>query len=490
MANCSRCGRQLPPFSFKKICQWCVQHEAAQRGEDGDDARQRVIPAPWVRRAESDITVTHVIFGANVALFVAMVAATVVSTGTVSLDFSGEIEHHFGANYGPDTLSGEWWRLFTYMFLHSGPMHIFFNMWCLWDLGRLCESLYGRWTYAAIYVITGIAAGLTSVAWNPGVLSVGASGAIFGLAGALAASFYLGEFSVPKIAIRGTLRSLAFFIGFNVLFGLGFNIFAGSSGGIDNAAHIGGLVSGLALGALIARFAPQSDLPLRRTSVVGMVALAVLAAGLGVRQWRGGQVRLYKAFQAAEGDRAAQLQLIVRQQPNSAPLHFELAKTYFNQQQFPQAEAEFKRVLELQPQDADARFDLGMTYLNEKHPEEAKAMFAQMVAQDGQSANGHYGLGLALADQQNDQGAIEEFKKAASSGAQIPEMYLDMGNAYARLKQYDSAIASYLKEKEQNGDYPDLEKAFADVYEAKGMTQQAREAKDREAQLRGGAAGH
>jgi hypothetical protein len=74
MANCTQCGRKLPPFSFKKICQWCVQHEAAQRG-DIDDVKQHVMPAPWVR-SESSITLTQVLFGANVAVFLAMAAAS------------------------------------------------------------------------------------------------------------------------------------------------------------------------------------------------------------------------------------------------------------------------------------------------------------------------------------------------------------------------------------------------------------------------------
>ena len=291
MANCIRCGRQLPPFSFKRVCQWCLQHEAAQRGDDKPDARQPVMAAPWMRRRESTITLTHVLFGANIAVYLAMSLAAGSPT-----DFPPSITLHFGANYGPLTLGGQWWRVLTYMFLHGGPMHILFNMWCLWDLGRLCESLYGRWTYAAIYLITGIAGGVASVGWNPRALSVGASGAIFGLAGALLASFYLGEFSVPRYALSGTLKSLAFFIGFNVLFGAGFNFFAGGSGGIDNACHAGGLVSGLALGALIAKLAPQSDAVPRRAGVIGVVALAVLAAGLGVRQWRGGQMRLSQEF--------------------------------------------------------------------------------------------------------------------------------------------------------------------------------------------------
>src|SRR5579862_4855645 len=275
MANCIRCGRQLPPIIFgKKICQWCVQHEAAQRGELADDAPQPVMAAPWVRR-ESSITLTQIIFGANVMVFVAMVLAS-----GPSLDFNGQVMVHFGANYGPFTLSGQWWRLLTYMFLHGGLMHIAFNMWCLWDLGALCESLYGRWTYAAIYFITGIAGGLASVGWNPGVLTVGASGAIFGLAGALISSFYLGEFSVPRVAIQGTLRSLLFFVGFNVFFG-------SVVSGIDNACHAGGLISGLIVGALIARLAPQPDRPMRRVGVLLFMVLIIGGSALGVHRWRG-----------------------------------------------------------------------------------------------------------------------------------------------------------------------------------------------------------
>ena len=439
---------------------------------------------PWVRRGESTITLTHVIFGANIAVYLAMSLAA----GS-PMDFPGRITLHFGANYGPYTLSGEWWRLFTYMFLHGGPMHIFFNMWCLWDLGQLCESLYGRWTYAAIYVITGVAGGLASVAWNPGVLSVGASAAIFGLAGALLASFYLGEFSLPKAAISPVLRSLLFFIGFNVLFGAGFNFFAGSSGGIDNAAHFGGLVSGLALGALVARFAPQPDAPMRRASVVGIVAVALLAAGLGVRQWRGGPMRLQREFSEARGDQLAQLQLIVRQQPNSAPLHALLAQAYFDHQQFSQAEAEYKRVLELQPQSVEARFNLGMTYLSEKRYDDAKAAFARLGAQDSKSPYAHYGAALVLAGQGNDQAAIDEFKKALGSGAEIPGVYFEVGNSYARVKNYDEAIAAYSKEKEISGDNPDLEDALADAYAAKGMTQQANAARNRADQLKNGPTG-
>jgi rhomboid protease GluP len=474
MANCIRCGRQLPPLTFKKICQWCVQHEAAQRGEESDDVRQPVITRPWARGSESSITLTQVIFGANIAVFL----ATALASGS-AMNISGEVNFHYGANFGPYTLSGEWWRLLTYMFLHGGAMHIFFNMWCLWDLGRLCESLYGRWTFAAIYLITGVAGGLASIAWNPRVLSVGASGAVFGLAGALIASFYLGEFSLPRAAISGTLRSLVIFAVFNLGFGQLF-------GGIDNACHIGGLVSGLILGALIARLAPQADVPLRRATVVGVLALALLTAGFGVRQWRGGPMRMARAFQETKGDPVARLQAVIKQQPNLVDAHFALAQAYLAREQFPEAEAEFKRVIQLQPGNLDARFDLGLVYLTEKRLEDAKSAFMQILAQDPNSAEGHYGLGLVLAAQQNHSAAIDEFKKAALD-TRVSGVYFEMGNSYAKLNRYDDAIAAYLKEKEKSGDSADVENALADAYQAKGMLKDSQEARNLAQQLRGSA---
>ena len=474
MANCVQCGRKLPPLTIgRKICQWCVQHERAQRGEE---VEQRVMPAPWVRRGESTITLTHVFFGANVAVFIAMVLA-----GGSVMDFDGHELVHFGANFGPRTLSGDWWRLLTYMFLHGGLMHIAFNMWCLWDLGAMCESLYGRWTYAAVYLLTGIAGGLASVAWNPGVLSVGASGAIFGLAGALVASFYLGEFSLPRIAIQGTLRSLAFFIGFNVLFGSMFP-------GIDNACHIGGLVSGLILGALIARLAADRDNSPRRIAVLAVVALAVTGSAFAVRQWRGTPYRMERELESmSQGspDRAlAKLEAIARQQPNSVGVHFALGRTYFSQQQFPQAETEFKRVIELQPQNTDARVDLGMTYLNETRLDDASNTFSQAVAQNSTNADAHYGLGLTHAAQENHPAAIEEYKKAIQLDPQITGAEYELGRSYAKLKNYDDAIAAYLKEKEHTGDDPDLEAALAEAYTAQGMSKEADEAKAKATQLK------
>jgi rhomboid protease GluP len=293
MANCIRCGRQLPGLTFgKKICQWCVLHEAAQRGELPDDAPQTVMPTPWVRR-ESSIGLTQIILGINVAVFLGMVLA-----GSTVMDFPVRERLQWGANAGALTMSGEWWRLLTNVFVHGGLLHIAFNMWCLWNLGALCESLYGRWTYAAIYVICGVGASLASAAWHPYVPSVGASGAIFGLAGALITAFKLGEFSVPRAALSGTMRSLGAFVVYNLIFGFALP-------GIDNTAHIGGLITGLIVGALLALVAPQQNQAPRRLAVFVVMTLALAGVAIGAAHHYGiplrfGRVNYERSYNVPE----------------------------------------------------------------------------------------------------------------------------------------------------------------------------------------------
>jgi rhomboid protease GluP len=472
----------MPPVIFgKKICPWCKQHEAAQRGEIDEDAKQPIITAPWVQR-ESSVTLTQIIFGANVMVFIAMA----YTNGSLMANFPFPLSVHFGANYGPLTLSGDWWRLLTYMFLHGDIFHIAMNMWCLWNLGSLCESLYGRWTYAAVYIITGVAGGVGSLVWNPGVWSVGASGAIFGLTGALIASLYLGEFNLPRYAIQANLKSLLFFAGFNILLGISpigdmFGIH------VDNACHVGGLVSGLVLGALIARVAPQHD-ALRRASVLGLVALTVVVAAFGVQRWRGSETHFHSAMDAQKNvDRMiADLQKKVQHSPQDASAHYALAHEYFIGRQIPEGISELQRVLELQPQNARARLELGAAYLNQGQAKEAQEEFTKFVAQEPNHVSGHAGLGMALADQGNHAAAIEEYKAALQLDPKTNGVNYRMGISQAQLKQYDDAIASYLKEQAQSGDDPALENALADAYQAKGMTQQAQDAKNKAARLQRG----
>lgn len=147
---------------------------------------------------------------------------------------------------------GEYYRFLTSMFLHGGLLHIGFNAWALFSLGPEAERIYGTPRFLALYFIAGLAGGVASYTFSA-ALSVGASGAVFGLIGGLAAFYYtarglLGEMSRQQLGSLITVIMINLFIGF-------------STPRIDNAAHIGGLVAGAAVGWLLApRFAVDERL--------------------------------------------------------------------------------------------------------------------------------------------------------------------------------------------------------------------------------------
>lgn len=473
MANCVQCGRQLPALSFGRKCQWCKQHEAAQRGED--IPFQRVEAAPWTRQQSSSMVVTQAIFGVNVAVFIAMLLA-----GVSMLDNpAGQDLVHWGANYGPLTVSGQWWRLLTCVFVHGGLLHIAFNMWCLWDLGRLAESVYGHWTFAVVYLISGIAASLASLIWNPSILSVGASGAIFGIAGALIASFYLGEFSLPRAAMSGMLRSVVVFVGYNLFFGA---VIAHT----DNAAHIGGLLMGLLLGALIAKGAPSHDDFLRRIAVLLVGALIVVGAVMWLQHSRSymlhGQNGVGLLGQGKTDEGIAELQKAVKLRPDFGPAHAALAHAYIEKHDFEDAAAEMQRLIALNPHSAAAYYQLGLIYLEQKMPAKAQDVFAQLLRIDPNSADGHNGLADALADQHRNQEALEEYKRVAALDSSYQGVNYNLGVMQARLKMYDDAVASLLKQR-QIADDADNENLLAGVLDAKGMKSEADDARQKAKQL-------
>lgn len=180
--------------------------------------------------------ITPLIMYANIGVFLAMMVA-----GLGFISFHGDDLVRWGANYGPMTKDGQWWRLLTSTFLHGGLMHLLANMYGLMFVGIFLEPVMGKWKYLALYLGTGILASLTSLWWHDQTVSVGASGAIFGLYGVFLALLQRKIF--PPEMSKAFMMSTLIFVGFNLLMGL--------TGGIDNAAHIGGLISGFLLGFFV-----------------------------------------------------------------------------------------------------------------------------------------------------------------------------------------------------------------------------------------------
>ena len=188
--------------------------------------------------------ITPILIYANLAIYLIMVFA-----GLGFISFKGQDLLNWGANYRPLTTNGEWWRLLTNTFLHGGLMHLLANMCGLLFVGIFLEPLFGRIKYLFAYLLTGILASCASIWWYDATVSVGASGAIFGLYGIFLALLLTKVFT-PEF-VKSFLVSILIFVGYNLLMGL--------TGGIDNAAHIGGLLNGFIIGLLFRMTLKQQD---------------------------------------------------------------------------------------------------------------------------------------------------------------------------------------------------------------------------------------
>ncbi len=219
-----------------------------------------VIPVPS--------TATSVLVAVNIALYaitwyLTQTAASAELSPTPALGgIDPRVLVRLGGKYGPPIFADQqWWRLVTAMFLHGGLFHVGMNLWCLFDLGPAVESLFSTTKFIVLYLVTGVAGFLLSLWWNPGRLSIGASGAILGLIGILiGASFHHGHLG------KEFRRQLWRWVIYIFIFGL-LPFFA-----VDNAAHLGGLASGFLLGYVV-----PEDEPVTRASENLWNALAVLS---------------------------------------------------------------------------------------------------------------------------------------------------------------------------------------------------------------------
>lgn len=219
---------------------------------------------------------TYLLVAINIAVFVLMIFRGVSATAPNSLNLV-----HWGANFGLAVLLyGQWWRLVTATFVHAGVIHLATNMWCLWNLGLVGEPLLGTFGLLATYLLTGVMGNLLSVAVNPSVVGVGASGAVFGLAGVLILLLGSPLLPVDRAEVKRLRRSVIYFAVLNFVIGIGTDVFH-TSVQIDNMAHLGGFLCGLALGVpLVPRIGAPRSLWVRRQWIAfgGMLLLVLLGA--------------------------------------------------------------------------------------------------------------------------------------------------------------------------------------------------------------------
>ena len=266
--SCSECGRPIctecmtpAPVGLR-----CPDHATSRRAPR---VGGRQIVLPQTRLAGTDALVTKALIAINVAIYL----VTTVQGGGLSAP-GGALWSKM-ILWGPLVDHGDWWRLITAAFLHASIIHIAFNMLALWWIGAPVEQYLGRARFIGLYLVAGLAGSAGALVAAPTIPVVGASGAIFGILGAMLilewqATGRLGGNAMTLIVI-------------NLVIGFAFN---GAGGNISIGGHIGGLIGGILATLAYARWG-KGHAAYGRLGAAGLAGLVVVAvASVAISYWR------------------------------------------------------------------------------------------------------------------------------------------------------------------------------------------------------------
>jgi membrane associated rhomboid family serine protease/Flp pilus assembly protein TadD len=435
MANCVQCGRELPSFRVGDLNDKCAECQVRERIAREQQAKAN---RPTTLQLAQMFPVTAGIVAINVLVYIGCSIESLKTGVGGPMDFNAAMLLHWGANFGPLTLGGQPWRIFTTMFVHGGLIHIGANMWCFWNFGPIVERVYGRWRFLIIYLLTGLASSVASLAMHPSTISVGASGAIFGVVGALVFPFYRKHLVLPHPVMKSMLGSLLTFIVINLLIGSAVPM-------IDNAAHVGGLLSGLALGAIITQFAMTGgNLKELFPKVAAVSAIMIGFAFAGVQHLYRDRILPDQAFLALQQgnpqlalDRAKQA---VAKNPNNAVAHMALGEAYWTKGQYADATKEYRAAHDLEPNDADIAAELGAAYVATGQWNEAEPILRQAIKADPNDAVSLQNLGITLAAENRPDEALTFLRQAVSKAPQSAKANYALGSVLLDQNQYQEAL--------------------------------------------------
>lgn len=309
--------------------------------------------------------VTYLLLTVNIFIFF-LLETSGGSTNTLNLI-------NWGAKYNPYILEGEWWRILSSMFLHIGLLHIMMNMFALYYLGNAVERMYGSVKFFMIYFLAGIIGGVASFATNDSV-AAGASGAIFGLFGAL---LFFGLMN-KRVFFRTMGKNILFIIGLNII--LGFSVPQ-----IDNGAHLGGLVGGFIASAMVQL--PKQKAPLvQGSSLVIYLGLLGLLIYFGFSQTfvhHDSRIHLMIASDYIEAEQYDDAILITtyalkRESFENAYFYYVRSLAYMNENKRNLAIEDLNEAVQIRPSFHEAHYELAVLHQQEgdinlalRHAEEA-----------------------------------------------------------------------------------------------------------------------
>ena len=355
-------------------------------------------PAPSIRLPLAKPVVTNILLG---LVGLAFVAEILVSRSVTDISTAASITA--GAQLNSLIAGGDYWRLLSAVFLHAGLMHLAFNGWALFSVGRDMESLLGSVWFTAIYLLAGLAGNVAYYLLGPNVPSLGASGAIFGLIGAEAAFFLRNRPLLGRFG-RQRLGNLAMMIGINLVFGF-------TVPGINNIAHLGGLLTGFGLGWFMAPHyqvewslvgAEPMGMMRDRTSkqrrwlAIAVVTLLLLGGvWLGNQRWaESGAVLREQAQAALDANNLAGAEAILTRAVTADPAdpdnHYALGVVQAQLGKLPEAAASLETVLKQAPDQVDSVLMLGLVYAEQGRASEARTMLERFLAQEATGQRADY----------------------------------------------------------------------------------------------------
>jgi membrane associated rhomboid family serine protease len=261
--SCSSCGRPIcpdcmTPTSVGMRCPECAR----------DRTKSRRLPQRGPVGSLSTLSATNVLIAINVIVFLAEVATGLSLGGANSPQTAGTLYLDGGLFGQGITISHQYYRLLTAGFLHDGFLHILFNMFFLWVMGRMLEPAIGRLNFVLVYFASLLAGSFGALLFQPNALTVGASGACFGVLGALIVIAHHRGISIWQSGLGLTLV-------INIVFSL-------SVAGISIGGHLGGLVGGGLCGWLMVHFGERRRMPAAIIAGCLLVAAISVVAGIAV----------------------------------------------------------------------------------------------------------------------------------------------------------------------------------------------------------------
>lgn len=249
---------------------------------------------PRPRRRWVAAWATYLLVGINCAVFLLMV----LRGSSLWMPTPEQLMYWGADNAGNVLLGGQWWRIVTAMFVHVGIVHLATNMWCLWNLGLLAEPLMDWYGLIAVYILTGAAGNLLSTMYNwtfplhDGSVTIypagaGASGAVFGIAGALIVLLKSKRLPIPEDELKKLRKSVIYFAAINLFIGISVGFGSGFTGvRIDNSAHVGGFLCGLLFAApMVPRIgSPRPEFNVRVRLAIAAVVLVLVLFGFYLAQ--------------------------------------------------------------------------------------------------------------------------------------------------------------------------------------------------------------